>query len=318
MKNPTCPGTGKRGLEANQSPDLTGSDWRALLPQLQGFPLLPCTGKRPTISGWQTAAYSPQQIVALGETITGCGTRTGRDAGGLLAFDLDGPSANDWAIERGCDPAAAETWQIVRSSDPNRLKVLWSVPIELWHVLGNVRTNQPLRPPVKDAAGRTLRKGEGIEIYFGVGQILLLGLHPDSGGQYEWKRAPAELAEIPPEWWGLALELADSTTPLQEGQARRSSTESGDWRRLQRCPICGRTERIVCQKHRDGQTIRCFHGSTFHPPDGLAVGKLIPGTPWAFCRVQSVGWAEFSIFRRHQPRATTLARTWRVGGGRRG
>jgi hypothetical protein len=43
MKNPTCPGTGKRGLEANQSLNLISSDWRALqLLQLQGLPLLLC------------------------------------------------------------------------------------------------------------------------------------------------------------------------------------------------------------------------------------------------------------------------------------
>lgn len=32
------------------------TDWRARLPQLQGLPLLPCNGKRPTITTWQTAA----------------------------------------------------------------------------------------------------------------------------------------------------------------------------------------------------------------------------------------------------------------------
>lgn len=206
----------------------------------------------------------------------------------------------------------------MRSSDPNRLKVLWSVPCELWHVLGNVRTNHPLRPPVKDASGRTLRKGEGIELYFGVGQILLLGLHPDSGGQYEWKGAPADLAEIPPKWWALALELADNAPQLQKGQPSRSATGSADWRRLNRCPICGRNRDAVCQLHRDGETLRCYHGTTFSPPAGMAVGQLIPGTPWAFCRVQAVRWAEFSIFRRHQPRAAALARTWCLGGARRG
>jgi hypothetical protein len=294
------------------------TDWRPLLPQLQGLPLLPCNGKRPTIAAWQRAAYSPQQIAALGDSITGCGTRTGRDAGGMLAFDLDGADAIAWATERDCDPAAAETWQIVRSSDPNRLKVLWIVPCELWHVLGDIRTIRPLRPPVKDPSGRILRKGQGVELYFGRGQILLLGLHPDSGSQYEWKGAPTDLADIPPEWWALALELADNAPPLQEGQPSRSATGSTDWRRLRRCPICGRNRDQVCQQHRDGQTIRCYHGDTFKPPAGLAVGQLIPGTHWAFCRVQPVGWAEFSIFRRHQPRAVALARTWRVGCGRRG
>jgi hypothetical protein len=301
------------------------ADWRALLPQLQGLPLLPCNGKAPmdpatggNMRGWPTAAFTPQQIAALGERITGCGTRTGRDARGLLAFDLDGAAAVTFARERGCDPAAAETWQIVRTTDPARLKVLWRVPADLWPVLGDLRTERKLKPPVKDESGRVIAKGEGIELYFGAGQILLLGLHPESGGQYSWQRSPAGLAEIPPDWWRLAVELADSAPPEQRGQRSRSTTGSGDWQRLQRCPICGRKDRPVCQRHRDGQTLRCFHGVSHSPPGGLRVGELIPGTPWAFCRVQAVGWADFSIFRRHQPRAMTLARRWAVGGGRRG
>lgn len=45
MKNLTCPGTGNGGHEANQSPDLARSEWRSLLPQLHGFPLLPYNGR---------------------------------------------------------------------------------------------------------------------------------------------------------------------------------------------------------------------------------------------------------------------------------
>ena len=186
------------------------------------------------------------------------------------------------ARERGCDPAAAKTWQIIRSSDPHRLKVLWRVPTDLWPALGEVRTARGLKPAVKDASGRILAKGEGLELYFGVGQILLLGLHPESGGQYSWQRSPAELVDIPPDWWGFALELADNTPAEQRGQRSRSATGSGDWRRLQRCPICGRGERPACQRYRDGDTIRCLHGETYKPPANMHRGELIPGTPWAF------------------------------------
>ena len=292
--------------------------WRALLPQLEGLPLVPCRGKAPIVAKWQTAAFTPQQIAELGERITGCGTRTGRHASGLLAFDLDGAAGVGFAREHGCDPAAAETWQIVRAAEPNRLKVLWRVPTELWPVLGDLRTARAMKPPVKDASGRVIRKGEGLELYFGVGQILLLGLHPESGGQYSWHRTPAEIAEIPPVWWGLAMELADNPPAAPHVQRSRSGAGSGDWHRLQRCPICGRNQRTVCQRHRDGGTVRCFHGSTFAPPANVRPGELIPGTPWAFCRVQQVGWGEFSVFRRHQPRADALARRWGIGGGRRG
>jgi hypothetical protein len=294
------------------------TNWRALLRELQGLPLLPCIGKRPALNRWQHAAYSPEQIEALGHEITGCGCRTGPDAAGLLAVDLDGAAAISFASERGCDPAEAETWQIIRDRDPHRLKVLWAVPQELWHVLGKLRTLRQLRPPIKAPDGRILRKGEGIEVYFGAGQIVLLGLHPESGGQYGWRWGPQDLAEIPPEWWGLVLELTDDAPRLQDGNPSRSATGSADWRRLQRCPICGRNKAPVCQRHRDGDTLRCFHGDTFHPPAGLAVGQLIPGTPWAFCREQPVGWAVFSIFRRHKPRAVQLARTWGKGGRGRG
>ncbi len=71
----------------------------------------------------------------------------------------------------------------MRTTDPARLKVLWRVPGERWLVLGDLRTQRKLKPAVKDASGGVIAKGEGIELYFGAGQILLLALHPESGGQ---------------------------------------------------------------------------------------------------------------------------------------
>jgi hypothetical protein len=41
------------------------TDWRALLPQRQGLPLLPGIGKRPAISHWAQADYTPLRLNIL-------------------------------------------------------------------------------------------------------------------------------------------------------------------------------------------------------------------------------------------------------------
>lgn len=188
-------------------------DWRAYLPALDGFPLLPCgagpDGKAPLdpatgrpATGWQTAAYSPSQIAALNGVVLCCGTRTGPDANGLLVFDLDGPSAIAYCREHGCDPAI-RTWHIVRDTDPDRFKIAFRVPPDLWHHLAGKRKH-------------TTAPGEQIELFFGSGQIIVLGTHRPSGGFYYWPEGctPADIIEPPPEWWSLAIALSGEPQPV--------------------------------------------------------------------------------------------------------
>jgi hypothetical protein len=281
------------------------SPWRQLLPVLDGLPLLPCgagdEGKAPTtptgapMKGWETAAFTPQQIDAMNGVVRSVGTRTGPDAGGLLILDVDGITAVQWLAERGCHVADAETWQIHRNTDPHRLKVCWAVPEELWHQLYFAKVNT--RDAVKDDAGKVIEKGENLALYFGTGQCLVLGEHPSSGGHYYWPDGchPPDLAEIPPEWWGAVLELLDhGEAPGQPG-GRRAPADRGDWQRLKPCPVCGRNERPVCSVHRDGRTLRCFHGSTFSPPT-MVKGQKVQGTRWAFSKVQNTTVGTFSSF----------------------
>ena len=202
-------------------------DWRAYLPMLEGFPLLPCgagpDGKAPLnpstggpATDWQHAAYNPSAILALNGKVLSCGTRTGPDAGGLLAFDLDGQSAIDFCLQHGCDPHAAQTWHILRSTAPDRLKVCWRIPEQLWDHLGAIKRKHITKPPTDTD------KAEQVELFFGRGQIIVLGQHLHTGGVYYWPvgHTPADLAEPPPEWWALALQIAagGAQEPQQQGR----------------------------------------------------------------------------------------------------
>jgi hypothetical protein len=187
--------------------------WRDYLPALDGLPLLPCGAgadhKAPLdpatgghLSSWQNAAYSPQQIAAMNGIVTCCGTRTGPDANGLLVFDLDGPSAIAYCQQHGCDPTTTATWQIHRNTDPTRLKVCFKLPPDLWHHLPGKRKH-------------TTGNAEQIELFFGSGQIIVIGDHRTSNGFYFWPegKTAADLTEPPPEWWALALQITNADAP---------------------------------------------------------------------------------------------------------
>jgi hypothetical protein len=188
-------------------------DWRLWLPALQGFPLIPCgagaEGKAPInpatgapATQWQHGAFTPEQIHAMNGVVLCCGTRCGPDAGGLLVFDLDGASAIEHCRQNGCDPATTTTWQIHRSTAPDRLKVAFRVPQHLWDQL-------PSKKKLVTKAATEGAKGEQIELFWATGQVIVLGHHRESGGFYYWPqgRTPQELAEIPPTWWALVQQI---------------------------------------------------------------------------------------------------------------
>lgn len=285
------------------------ADWRTLLPSLDGLPLLPCGTVKPRdggkvpinhrtgrgLAGWATAAFTPHQILAMGAMVKCVGTRTGPDADGLLVFDLDGDSAIAHAAAQGCTPEDAETWLIRRDTATDRLKVTFSVPIELWPLLGHVHAVLRTLERTDDA------KGEQIEVFFGVGQVVVAGEHIDSGGHYVWDGEPAQIAEIPPEWWALALEVIEKGSTPPRKQAT-DGTDAG-WHTLTDCPICGRNTHQACRGTAEGNTVLCFHGGEFHPPKGLKPGDVITGRDrrrWAFCGVGR-HHGDFSTFRIDRP-----------------
>lgn len=289
--------------------------WRQLLPQLAGLPLLPIgpgsNGKAPAhprtgalLTGWTSAAFTPEEVATAHRRIGGVGFRPGPDAGDLIAFDIDGPTAVAFCRSHpGCDPLDAPTWQVRRDTDADRLKVIWRIPADLRDHLQLTVSKHQTKPPSARGAG----DGENVATYFGSGQVVVLGQHISSSGNYFWPdgRGPAAVAEITPEWWELALEVAElARSSKGSSTAGKGTSKAGDWRRITtRCPICGRDRQHACQIHRDGESILCYVGSSFQPP-ALEPGETTTGSDgqqWAYTGSKEC-WAEFAHFRIDRPR----------------
>ena len=197
------------------------ADWRStMLPLLEGLPLLPCGAgkafKAPItpggylMKGWETAAFTPEQILGMNGKVVCVGTRLGPDASGLLAFDVDGASAKALLLERGCDPATTGSWQIHRTTDPNRFKVVFRVEPSLWeqlqsHFHGNSGRTAITTLKKDPAAG--IAEAEQLELYWSSGQCVVAGEHRSSGGHYTWQGSPQTVADLPVSWWQMALEV---------------------------------------------------------------------------------------------------------------
>ena len=187
------------------SNNLTEHAWREQLNELEGKLLLPIgagkSGKAPIdpltgrpLSGWEKKSYSAKEIKEMNDRVTGAGIRLGRESDGLVCFDFDGQSSIDRARDHECDPFLAETWRIVRKSAPGRLKIVFRVPQQQWD-----------DEVFKQKRSIKTGDGEAIEIFFDTQQIVVLGLHKDSGDQYEWDRTtPKEIADLPANWLELA------------------------------------------------------------------------------------------------------------------
>ena len=313
----------------NQQPRTNAANWRQQLHRLAplSLPLLPIgaggDGKAPAdpatgdnLGGWTTAVFTPEQVAGACSRINAVGTRTGPEAGGLIAFDIDGATGIAHCLEHGCDPATAQTWQVHRDTAGDRLKVCWRLPAELWDHLDQTVSKHKTKEPSAPKAG----DGENVATYYGSGQVVVLGQHISSGGNYFWPadRGPEALAEIPPEWWELALQIAENDPDKEHGggggQARtsRSTAGGGDWFRPRSCVICGRNKQQICRQKRNGEAVRCYHGSSFHPPE-LKCGETIDGgdgSLWAFTKVAHC-WkgGTFSNFVLHKERSTAQQET---------
>ena len=269
---------------------VSSRNWRDDLPRLEplNLPLLPCgagavwkapidpdTGK--ALQRWPERRFTVPQILAMNGVVLCVGTKTGA---GLLAFDVDGGSAVELLLEHGCDPQQAKTWQVQRNTDHLRFKVLWQLSAEQQAELGEVNKTAPTANP---AGGR---KGEALELFSSPGkQVVVLGEHRESGGQYFWPegRGPEALSPIPEAWWAMALKIArgEIENGTKTPAAPKSSSEKGEWIAINPCPICGRDTTGWCTKRPASDAINCRHGNTFSPRLAHGVlkrGQVVMGT----------------------------------------
>lgn len=234
------------------------------------------------------------------------GARTGLHTGPLLAYDFDGEST----LNLGLYPWEFITWQVHRDNDPFRLKVLTRpTPEQLAQLPLQPDGTIEFQNKTPTADGTPDRKGEALEVFFAGGrQVVLIGHHPSSGGNYFWPDGlgPEALAPPPDDWWQHALQLAHQKAAPQPKASRRSTTRNGTTR-LNPCPICGRHDgaggsALWCEQTTDG-LILCMPGSTFsaeqrHGP--LAVGQVVDG--WALVKRTPAETGEVLTFKPHQPR----------------
>jgi hypothetical protein len=258
------------------------------------------------LKGWQKASHTVEQIQDAHKNVIGAGMPTGN---GLITFDVDGTSAVAWLLEQGCDPAKTDTWQIHRDTDSDRLKAVFEVSDDQQRQIGEITTKIPTQPPIGD------KKGEAVELFNQPSsQVIVIGEHPTSGGNYYWPegKGPEALAPLPECWFKAALLIIGVQKDAKNSntrERRKRTTHKGDWRPLSDCPICGRNTTGYCAEHRDGKTIRCFHGNTFAPPTGLKAGETINdrhSKKWAFSKEQrQANGHVFSIFVEDDPTKKT-------------
>lgn len=221
---------------------------------------------------------------------TSIGTTCGVNAGNLLVHDFDGKSALKRGENLGLSPYNYTTWQVWRSSNSERIKILFKLKDE-----------QVKQLPTRDFIGRIITNGlekEAYEVFFSGGRnIQLIGAHP-SDDQYYWPSdlGPEALTYPSAQFWQQTLDIAWSKWKPKEKQAINSSSYSkSDWERLPNCPICGRAKRQFCSKHIDGRTIFCYRGTTYSPPLNLSKGDLVADC-WIFIRIHQGIHGEFSVF----------------------
>ena len=284
--------------------------WRQDLQRLQPFEadlaLLPIgwgtEHKGPMLEGWQHhGGFTVAQLQAH-RSMRSVGARTGLLTGPLLAFDFDGPTA----FHLGLDPSAVGSWQVYRTTDPWRLKVLFRPTVDQ---LSQLPGGAEFFGKTTTAAKTDTSKGQALEVFFhGARQVIVLGEHPSSGGIYYWPSylGPEELAEPPQQWWAHALQIAHQYHHNKTTGSKPSSNRHGT-RRLNPCPICGRHNgpggsALWCEQTQQG-LILCMPGSTFsaegrHGP--LRIGQVVDG--WALVKRTPYSGGDVLSFKAHQPR----------------
>lgn len=284
--------------------------WRQELQRLQQFEadlaLLPIgwgtERKGPMLEGWQHhSGFTVAQLQAH-RSMRSVGARTGLLTGPLLCFDFDGETS----FHLGLHPADVSTWQVHRTTDPWRLKVLFRPTMEQLTQLpdGAEFQGKTITAPKTDTA-----KAQALEVFFDGGrQVIVLGQHSSSGGLYYWPSylGPEELEAPPEEWWDHALQIARQCHHNKTTGSKPSSNRHGT-RRLNPCPICGRHNgpggsALWCEQTERG-LILCMPGSSFsaegrHGP--LRIGQVVDG--WALVKRTPYSGGDVLAFVAHRPK----------------
>jgi hypothetical protein len=164
------------------------------------------------------------------------------------------------------------------------------------------------RAAVKDANGAVIEKGEALEVFFDGGrQVILLGEHPSSGGNYLWPEGlgPEALSAPPDAWWAHAVEVANGCQQRLTAGSRPSASRNGT-KRLDPCPICGRHSGpsgsgLWCEETDNG-LILCMPGSTFSAEQRhgqLQIRQVVDG--YALVKRTPIREGDVLTFAPHQP-----------------
>ena len=271
------------------------------------FEYLPVKGKRPIdlngnyLKDWPDKKFSIKECLSASGA-TGIGVKTGLN---LLVLDFDGASAFDLALEEGINWPMNEGWEVRRDDEPWRYKQLFTPTPEQIALLpnGEFQGKVVTKEAVKDADGEVIKKAEALEVFLTPKrQVVIFGEHPD-GGNYLWPTSnqPEILKPLKPptdEEWNFVLKLANQKPT--ESTKSNSLSCNGEWVAARPCPICGRDIDDDCRVHKDGDTILCHRGNTFHPPS-MDLGEIIAGTQWAYCGSGEDCIGTFSKFIIHRP-----------------
>jgi predicted P-loop ATPase len=232
------------------------------------------------------------------------------------AVDVDGAKAAAFCQSHGCDPYTADTWRIIRTSNTERLKLVFTVT--------------PEQKAALVAGAKTVKiEGQELAVFSAPGhQIVVLGNHytkesnfTENDDQYAWAgRAPADAQPMPPEWFDLLTGVFCGDRPLRPPtrravtassprKANAYSCSSGKWSNSSTgrpCPICGRDHSGACSTHADGSSVWCCHGETRSAPDCSRAGEKITGSDgqtWGYVRTEEHdSFGERSLFVLHKPR----------------
>ena len=271
------------------------------------FEYLPVKGKRPIdlngnyLKDWPDKKFSIEECLSA-KGATGIGVKTGLH---LLVLDFDGETAFHLASEEGINWPMNEGWEVRRDDEPWRYKQLFTPTPEQIALLpnGEFQGKVVTKKAVKDADGEVIKKAEALEVFLTPKrQVVIIGEHPD-GGNYFWPTSnqPEILKPLKPptdEEWNFVLKLANQK-PTASTKSK-SPSSNGDWDAARPCPICGRDKDEDCRAHKDGDTILCHRGNTFHPPS-MDLGEIIAGTKWAYCGSGEDCTGTFSTFKIHRP-----------------
>ena len=284
-------------------------DLLRLLPLEADLALLPIgwgtENKGPMLEDWQHhSGFTVAQLQAH-RRMRSVGARTGLLTGPLLAFDFDGQTS----FELGLDPSAVGSWQVHRTTDPWRLKVLFRPTLEQ---LSQLPGGAEFFDKTTTAAKTDTSKGQALEVFFhGARQVIVLGEHPSSGGIYYWPSylGPEELTAPPEKWWAHALGVAHQYHHNKATGSKPSAKRHGT-KRLNPCPICGRHNgpegsALWCEQTQRG-LILCMPGSTFsaegrHGP--LRIGQVVDG--WALVKRTPYSGGDVLSFKAHQPKGVS-------------